>query len=241
MRSKWTPPIILAAAVGLLAAACSGQSSATGTGVASLQDEAGTPLGDAAAAETLEAAESELSPEDAALAFSACMRNEGVDFPDLAVDADGRLNLRSGFEGVDQQDEAVLTALETCRPLIEEAGFGGGQRASIGENVEIQDALVSFSACVRDAGYDVGDVQLGGPGGANQPPPEAAADPDAADDAAPRGQGERQGGFGNRNERFATQLGLDYEDPDVAAVVDECAIIIEEAFTAAGVGQGGRL
>ena len=240
MRTSWTPSVFAAlAATSLLAAACGGQSSAAGTGIATLEDETSAPIGDAAAAETLEDAETDVDAEEAALAFSACMRDEGLDFPDLAVDANGALNLRSGFEGVDRQSAEVQAALDTCRPLIEEAGFGGGQRAGIGENVEIQDALVSFSACIRDAGYDVGDVQLGGgPGqGGGQPP----ADGEAADgEGARRGQGAREGGFGDPNARFATQLGLDYEDPEVAAAVDGCASVIEEAFAAAGIGQGGQ-
>lgn len=242
MRIKWTHPVLMAAALGLLAAACSGQSSAAETGVATLEDETAAPIGDAAAAETLADAEPEVDAEDAALAFSACMREQGIDFPDLAVDADGRLNLRAGFQGLDPQSEEFRTALGECRPLIEDAGFGGGQRAAIGENVEIQDALVEFSACIRDAGYDVGDLQLGG-GGQGNAAGQAdgnATDGDADGEGTPRGQGQRQGGFGNRNERLSAQLGLDYADADVAAAVDECAIVIEEAFTAAGVGQGGQ-
>ncbi|NNE97070.1 MAG: hypothetical protein HKN24_13675 [Acidimicrobiales bacterium] len=221
-------------ALALAVSACS--SGSTTEGVATLEDVDATPLGDAAAAETLDDAEPEVDAEQAALEFSACMRDEGLDFPDLSVDADGRLSIRQGLQGLDPGSEEVQAALEVCRPLIENVGFGGGQRAAIAENVEIQDALVEFSECVRDAGYDVGDIELGRPG----PPAAGAGTEDGAPTDGQRGQGERQGGFGDRSARFAVQLGLDYEDPEVAAVVDECGTIIDDALAGAGIGQPGQ-
>jgi hypothetical protein len=118
--------------------------------------------------------------------------------------------------------------MDTCRPLLDSAGFGGGGRAAIGENVEIQDAFVEFTECVRDGGYDVGDLTFGAPAG--QPPADGEGDGEG------RGQGQRQQGFGDRSGRWAQQLGLDYEDPAVAEVIDGCIPIIDEAFTNAGVG-----
>ncbi len=232
MRRSRFPAILALLAILLIAGACSTDSAADESGVASLESDSGTPLGDAAAARTLDGATQEVDPEEVALEFSACMREEGVDFPDLGVDADGRLNLRSGFEGLDPRSDEFRSAMDICQPIIESAGFGAGGRAAIGENVEIQDALVEFSACVRDGGYDVGDLNLGGPGNGGQAP----ADGEQGDE--PRGQGQGQGGFGDRTARFADQLGLDFEDPEVAAVIDGCMPVIDEAFTAAGIGQG---
>lgn len=228
----------LSATLVLFTAACSQSSeSDEGDGVATLEDTSGSGIGDTAAAETLTDAAEEVDPEEAALAFSECMRNEGVDFPDVGVDADGRLDLRAGFAEIDRGSDGFQAAIELCRPIIESAGFGGGNRAAIGENVEIQDALLEFSECVREGGYDVGDLALGGPG------PGAAGGANnganAGEGAAPqRGQGEGQGAFGNRSARFASQLGLDYEDPDVAATIDGCTPVLDEAFAAAGLGQG---
>ncbi|MFW2383624.1 MAG: hypothetical protein ACN4GZ_17870 [Acidimicrobiales bacterium] len=238
MNPHFNSGATLLVAVSLFAGACSASTSAT-EGVATLEDSASGQIGDAAAAATLEDAEPVVDAEQAALDFSACMREEGVDFPDLGVNADGGLNLRQGFEGIDRRSDEVQAALETCRPLIEAAGFGGGRRAGIVENVEIQDALVEFSACLRDAGFDVGDLELGVPPGAGGGQAQGA-DGAGAEDGEQRGQGRGQGGFGDRNARFADQLGLDYEDPDVAASVDGCATVIDDAFTAAGVGEPGE-
>lgn len=230
MRRSRVPAILVP--ILLVAGACSADSAADEIGVASLESDSGVALGDAAAAETLDDSTEEADPEEAALEFSSCMREEGLDFPDLAVDAEGRLDLRSGFEGLDPRSDEFRSAMDVCQPIIASAGFGAGGRAALGENVEIQDALIEFSACVRDGGYDVGDLTLGGPGNAAEPP----ADGEAGNEQ--RGQGEGQGGFGDRSARLADQLGLDVEDPEVAAIIDGCMPIIDEAFTAAGIGQG---
>ena len=109
------------------------------------------------------------------------------------------------------------------------------------ESPEVQDGLLAFSDCVREAGYDVGDLTLGGaPGG--QGGGQEGGDVEGAGgagDADRPGGGERQQGFGNRNARFADQLGLDYEDPDVMTAIDGCAPLIEDAFADAGLGQPG--
>ncbi len=230
------------ATVLLLASACGGGSESATEGVASLDVAAGSGEETAAAGDETT---TDLEPEEAALAFSACMRDEGLDFPDIAVDAEGRIDLRSGFDDLDPRSEEFQAAMQNCQSFIESAGFGEGGRAGIGENVEIQDALVEFSACVRDEGYDVGDIELGGPGqaGGAAPNTDDAGDgtTDGTDGEATgegRGQGQRQGGFGDRSTQFATQLGLDYDDPEVATVIDGCMPIIDEAFAGAGLGQG---
>ena len=232
MRTLNVRVIAATTALFLLAAGCSSESEATADGIATLETDSGSAVGDAADAHVVDNEEEELAADEAALEFSACMRDEGLDFPDIAVDAEGRINLREGFEGVDRGDETFQAAIEVCQPLIEAVGFGQGGRANIGENVEIQDALVEFSACVRQAGYDVGDLTLGGPG-------QGGGDGADGDGTPPeRGQGQGQDGFGDPSARFADQLGLDYEDPEVAAVVDDCSSALTEAFTANGAGRG---
>ena len=224
--------LVVLASFGLLAASCGGSSEDASDGVATLEDQASEPIGDAAAAETLEDAEPELSAEEVALEFTQCLRDEGAEVADVGVDAEGRIQLRDAFQSVDRQDESFQAAMDVCQPLLESVGFGQAGRAAIGENVEIADALVEFSQCIRDAGYDVGDLELGGaPGQGGQPPA------DADGDGAARGEAQRQGGFGDRSARFADQLGLDIEDPDVAATMDVCTPIIDAAFSAAGIGQ----
>lgn len=224
----------------LVLAGCSGDADEDSSQVATLvSDDDG--VGDAADAATRTDAETaeDLTPDEAALEFSQCMRDEGLDFPDLAVDAEGNINLRAAFQSVDPQQEGFRDAAESCRAVLEQAGFGGGARQAI-ESPEVQDALLEFSACVRDAGYDVGDLTLGAPGARPQGGDgsgQAAQDPDADGEATAQGgggqAGQRQGGFGNRGARFADQLGLDYDDPAVQDTIDGCLSIIEEAFASA--------
>lgn len=239
MRNKTFAIIALLALVG---SACSSSADASADdGVASLEVAA---TGDAASAQTEEETP-DLTPDEAALAFSACMRENGISFPDLAVGADGNIELRASFQDADPgpQDPAFRTAMDTCQPLIETAGFGGG-RGALQENVEVADALIEFSDCVRDAGYDVGDVDFGQPGQNRGTPPaegEAAADGAPAEDGQGPGPnaagGNRQGGFGDIGSRFAEQLGLDPEDPDVISTMESCTPIITDAMAAAGLGR----
>lgn len=232
MRTSRARALPVLCSFALALAACGSSESAGTDGVATLESADSSVSADG----TDTAAEGDLSAEEAALAFSECMRDEGVDFPDIGVDADGNIQLRESFAELDPTSADFRTANETCQPLLADAGFGAGGRAAIGENVEIQDALVEFSDCIRDEGFDVGDLTLGGPGaGAGAP---AAGDGDAADGEA-RGAGQRQGGFGDPSERLATQLGLDVEDPDVSAAIESCSPILDTAFADQGIGQQG--
>lgn len=219
-----TRSILLLAAVALFAASCGSDSGSASAGVASLADVADTQT---------DLDEEELSPEDAALAYSECIRNEGVDFPDIGVDADGDIDLRDAFQsaGIDPRSEEFQAAREVCQPLLEGIGFGGGGgRAALGDNPELADAFVEYSDCIRDQGFDVGDLTLGGGPGAGGATPPADGEPPQ------RGQGQGQGGFGDPSARFAQQLGLDIDDPAVVDALDQCSPIIEAAFSAAGFG-----
>lgn len=238
------PPGVLSlgAALALLLGACSsGDADAVADGIATLEGSEASAVGDGAEASTLDgdAGAEELSAEEIALAFSACMRDEGVDFPDIGVDAEGRIELRAGFEDIETGTDAFRSANETCQPLLADTGFGAGNRAAIGEDVEIQDALVEFADCMRSEGLDVGDITLGGQNGGGAPGDAdgSAAGGEPPADGQGRGQGQRQQGFGDPSERLAEQLGLDLEAPEVAAAIDICSPIIEAAFAEQGVGQ----
>ncbi len=232
---------LVLASVALAASACGAgdeaEASAADSGVASIDDVVTT---DDEAAE----ADTELAADEAALAFSACMRDEGLDFPDIGVDAEGNLNLREAFgeTGVDPRSAEFQAGMEACGEFVAAAGFGGGGgRAALADNTEVQDALVAFSECLRDAGYDVGDLTLGGPGQAGQGQGQGQA-PDGDGQQAGQGPGQRgegEGGFGDRNARFAAQLGLDIDDPDVAADIESCIPILDTALAEAGVGGPG--
>ena len=232
-------------AAGLLFAACGsgGSEEADASNeVASLDDAEGGSLADAADAAELPD-EPTLTPEDAALAFSQCMRDEGIDFPDAGVDAEGNVNLRESFQSVERSDE-LQAARAACQENLEAGGFGGGQDRA-GNNDQIQDALVAYTDCIRDQGFDVGDITLGGQGqgqgqDGNQAQNQDQNNQDGAQRQGQQGQqGQRQGGFGGPQGRIVAQLGLDAEDPEVQAALEACNPELEEAFADFGGGGGG--
>ena len=226
---------IALAGVALFASACGGGDEAeAAVGVATLEDV------ETDVAEVVET-DTELEADEAALEFSACMRDQGLDFPDIGVDAEGNPDLRDAFlsSGITPGSDEFRTGMDACGEILQSAGFGGGGgRAALTDNPEITDAFVEFSDCVRDAGYDVGDLTLGGPGGQGQGAGDGQG-AGAGDGEGQRGQGQGQGGFGDREERIAEQFGLDYDDPAVAETIDGCMPIIDTALANAGVGEAG--
>lgn len=198
--------------------------------LATLETSDDTEAGDAESTGAA-ADEGEMTADEAALALSECLRDEGLDVPDIGVDASGNIDLRGAFQDLDPGDESFRDAMDVCREVLAGVEFGGGGRGALEDNTEIQDAFLEFSDCIRAEGFeDVPDLTFGG-SGAGQTGEGAAAD-------GP-GRGDREGGFGDRTGLFAERLGLDPEDPDVVAALDVCSPIIDQAFTDAGVGQPG--
>lgn len=200
--------------------------------VATLEADDGSSDGQTADAD----GETTLTADEAALEFSACLRDQGLDVPDIGVDADGNVEVRDAFENIDRTDDSFRDALQGCNELLADAGFGGGgPRAGggIADNVEIQDAFVALTDCVRDEGFEEAtEVTLGQPGG------QDAAGGLPAD--GQRGQGENQGpGAGDQTSRLATQMGLDPEDPAVIGAMDACSSILDDAFSTAGIETRG--
>ena len=209
--------------------ACGGSSEAAEESeIASLETDQGT----VAEQESSGEGDEEMSADEAALAFSQCLRDEGLDVADIGVDADGNIDVRSALQGIDPGSTGFREALESCREILEGVGFGGRQGpGGLADNTEIADALLEFSDCIRDEGFeDVADLTIGRP--------DAGADTDDDPDGAPPagGGGDREGGFGDRSTRFAERMGLDPEDPDVVAAMDECMPIVDQAFASAGLG-----
>jgi len=82
-------------------------------------------------------------PRAAGLAFSRCMRDNGLaGYPD--PDPNGRSG--AGHEAFDQNDPKVRAATEKCRSLLP----GGGQHKA--PNPEAIKQLVAFAQCMRDNG-----------------------------------------------------------------------------------------
>ncbi len=155
MRRGFGGSVLAVALATVLALAACGGSSSSGAEVAKLDD---TQIAEDGAATTAAASE---DFEEATLAFTRCLREQGleVDDPDFSGGSGGFL----GGE-LDPSDPDVEAAMEECRPLMEAAGPQLG-----GENMEaLEDAFLEYARCMRDEGIDMPDPDFsggGGPGG----------------------------------------------------------------------------
>jgi hypothetical protein len=122
-------------------AACGGNGT-DGDGVAS----AG---GGTAAAASASPSQS-VDPQEAALKFAQCMRQNGVDMPD--PDGSGRIQIR-GERGDAEKTEA---AMKKCRHFME-----AGRRAGNPDDPKVRDQMLKFAQCMRQHGVNVPDPQPG--------------------------------------------------------------------------------
>ena len=253
MASRFVPVFVFASA--LLLAACGGGDEPATAGVASATDldEAAVSAGELAEEAVDDAAATgEVTAEEAALAFSQCMRDNGfAEFPDPEIGANGQPNLRAAIQNADidfQSGEFQATA-ETCRDDVGADNFGAGARNG-DARAGIQENLLVYTQCLRDEGLDVGDIEFGGApgaGGQGQGGQGGAGNGNGQGgggngdgDGAGRAQGNGGAGFNPAN-RIAQFLDLDLEDPAVTAALEACEPVLEEAFAGfGGGGAGGR-
>ena len=130
----------------------------------------------------LAAVPEDLSDEERLLAFAECMRENGVDFPDPVVEADGTVTFGfrpgggAGAAGLQElrevgRDPDLPAARDVCGGMLEGLAFGPGQGGF--DLIELQDTLLAFAQCMRDHGVDMGDPDLSrfGPGAGNDDEP----------------------------------------------------------------------
>jgi hypothetical protein len=141
-------PLLLA--IGLLVAACSGTDS--DAGVASLEDET-------ASEQSQDATVDSDSQEEAVMAFTVCLRDEGLDVEDPVVDEQGNLRPPRPRDIADLDREVAGTAFDTCNEYLEDVTFGLDSE----DRTEREDELLAFAACVRDNGYDMPDPDFSTP------------------------------------------------------------------------------
>jgi len=129
---------ILISVIALTLAACGGGDEASDVASLSGTDEA-------AAADTAQP----LSDEEALIEFAACMRDQGMDFPDPVVDASGFP--RFDFEDPESIDQdAMFEAGEACRDLIEGVVLGLVDF----DSSEFNDTFLEYATCMRDQGIE---------------------------------------------------------------------------------------
>lgn len=126
----------------LLLASCGGSDS--DGGVASVDPAAASEASDASGDVTV--------TEEEMLAYTECLRDQGIEIGDPRVDANGNV----GFGDIDHSRigdpafrEQMQTAMETCGEPPGGAGHRGGP-----DSTEFQDTVLEFAQCMRDNGYE---------------------------------------------------------------------------------------
>jgi hypothetical protein len=194
-------------ALAVMLAACGGNAGSADEGVASLDDSTITTL----------AAEEAADPEAAAIAFTECMRENGIEMEDPTVDAEGNVlpgrpsdlpepGEQAGTQvGPGELGDDLRAAFEACGDLIEGTTFGFTPE----DQTELQDQLLALAQCLRDQGLDV-------------------ADPDLSN---PSSGGPREGG----------PFGIDFQDPEVQAAMEQCEEFAPNFAGGPGGGDGPAL
>lgn len=121
----------------LVVAACSSGDDASS--VASIADKEDAPVADVI----------ETTDEQALIDFSACMRDQGVDFPDPVVGPDGYPR----FEFADPEDvdrDALFEAGEECRDALEGVVLGLDNF----DMTEFNDTFLEYATCMREHGFE---------------------------------------------------------------------------------------
>ena len=91
--------------------------------------------------------------EDAMIAFTRCMRDNGVDMPD--PDADGHMMFR------DTDTPEFGRAMEACRQILEDSfELREGDRAQA--MADMEETLLELAACMRARGHDFPDPDMSG-------------------------------------------------------------------------------
>ena len=130
-------------------------------GVASLGSSSGDGDGDDKGKDGKK--DSDLSPEDAAMEFAKCMRENGVDMPDPVIDEDGGMTMRmEAGVGDDLPDqETQEKAMKACEQ------FMGDVRSDFSEEdrSKMEDQFLEFAKCMRENGVDMPDPDTSGEGG----------------------------------------------------------------------------
>jgi hypothetical protein len=160
MRSTYLFGLILVLA--LMAAACSDDDETSQ--VASLETETAETSQDAEATESDRVADTEA----AILAFTQCLRDQGIEIDDPTVDADGNLQLppiglTSEADGTDPEE--AMAAFADIMASCEEHLEGITPTLSGHDTTEFEDAFLEYAQCMRSHGIDMPDPDFSPDGG----------------------------------------------------------------------------
>lgn len=104
------------------------------------------------------------SDEEELLSYVQCLRDQGLDVPDPEVDADGNLVLGAGAAGGGGAAGAPPNAedLEAATQVCGDVPAGVSSQFEQFDTPAFEDALVAFTQCMRDKGYDIADIDTSG-------------------------------------------------------------------------------
>jgi hypothetical protein len=91
--------------------------------------------------------------EVAMMAFTECLREQGIEAYDPVVDAEGNVQKPELAEGVDPKSEELSVAWEACALHLEGVTF---EKERV-DTSEYLDQALATTTCLRDRGYDVDD------------------------------------------------------------------------------------
>ena len=165
-----TSILSLLLAIGLVTSACSG--GAADGAVASLDADADDTQVQSVEAESIPG-------EEAVLAFTACLRDEGLDIDDPDIDAEGNLVAPSmhAIAAETLDIAAVHSAFDACRGFLDNVAFGMSSEDLTGR----EDELLALAVCMRENGYDMPDPDFSGDGHTGAGPFGDAIDTDDPD------------------------------------------------------------
>jgi hypothetical protein len=160
MRNSYLISLVLALA--LVAGACS--DSGDSTQIASLE------TGSAETSEDERDVDEIAESEAAMLAFTQCLRDQGIDVDDPTMDADGNMQLPPiNIEVPDivaDLDEAPdMSEFEGMIASCEEHLEGVVSTFSSADTTEIEDMLLAYAGCMRANGVDMPDPDFSSGGG----------------------------------------------------------------------------
>lgn len=132
-----------------------GEGPATGDEVASLDDASPDATTDGSTP-----ASAPVDIEDAMLAYTECMREQGIDLPDPRMTAEGGVAIE--LEGGDLDGREMEAAEAECGPLMRDAM--GDIEIDPEQQAEMEAQMLEFASCMREHGIDMPDPQFGADG-----------------------------------------------------------------------------
>jgi hypothetical protein len=146
---KYKHTILIAVAViGILVLAACGSDSDDVPSLRTIEDTQGVDP-------TPDAADAVRDNEARMMAFTECLRDQGIEVVDPVVDSDGNVGKPEFAEGVDGKGkrEDLGAAYEACAEHLEGFTFEE-KRVGVSEQV---DQFLALATCLREKGYDVDD------------------------------------------------------------------------------------